>query len=160
MRRTNDFLDLNKLAVFELVGDPLAPIRGYSDKFLALFPLPIGEIVRHLALDIRQLLGKVAFGFENRAADQSVETATHHRDPVLEIEGRQFSAKLDQQLPKIGLDLVMAGFTCKMPQKIDCGLARHRLNLAGALQSDNPEAQAMQRFLQADPRGKPSHVPE
>ena len=65
-----------------------------------------------------------------------------------------------QQLPEIDLDLVMAGFTCKMPQKIDCGLASHRLNLAGALQSDNPEAQAMLRFLQADPRGKPSHVPE
>jgi len=41
-------------------------------------------------------------------------------------------------LPEIGLDLVMAGFSCKMAQKIYRGLASHRLNLAGALQSDNP----------------------
>ena len=67
---------------------------------------------------------------------------------------------MEELVAEIGLDFVMAGFTCKMPQKIDCGLASHRLNLAGALQSDNPEAQAMQRFLQADPRGKPSHVSE
>ena len=102
-------------------------------------------------LDVRQLLGKIALGFENGPADQRVETAAHHGDPALEIEGRQFSAELtDQQLPEIGLDLVVAGFTCKMAQKIYCGLARHRLNLAGASQSDNPEAQAMQRFLKAD----------
>jgi hypothetical protein len=48
----------------------------------------------------------------------------------------------------------MAGFTGEMAQKIYRGLASHRANLAGALQWDNPEAQAMQRFLEADPRGK------
>jgi hypothetical protein len=37
-----------------------------------------------------------------------------------------------------------------MAEKIDCGLASHRLNLAGAMEPDNPEAQAMQRFLHAD----------
>ena len=48
----------------------------------------------------------------------------------------------------------MAGFTGEMAQKIYRGLASHRANLAGALQWDNPEAQAMQRFLEADPGGK------
>ena len=119
--------------------NPLAHIRGYSDKFLAFFPLAIAEIFRHLALDVRQLLGKIALGFENGPADQRVETAAHHGDTALEIEGRKVRAKfLDQQLPEIGLDLVMAGFSRKMAQKIDCGLANHRLNLAGALHSDNP----------------------
>jgi hypothetical protein len=85
-------------------------------------------------------------------ADQRVETAAHLGDPAFEIEGRKLGAEfLDQQLPEIGLDLIMAGSTCKMPQKIDCGLASHPLNLAAALRSDNPEAQAIQRFLQADP---------
>ena len=31
----DDFLvELDELAVFELIGDPLSPIRGYSDEFL------------------------------------------------------------------------------------------------------------------------------
>jgi hypothetical protein len=109
----------------------------------------------HLALDVPQLLGKIPLGFENGPADQRVETAAHHGDPALEIEGRKLRAKFaDQQLTEIGLDLIMAGFSSEMTQKINRGLASHRVILAGALQWDNPEAQAMQRFLQADPRGK------
>ena len=67
-----------------------------------------------------QLLCKIALGFENGPPDQRVELAAHLGDPALEIEGRKIGAKfLDQQLPEIGLDLVMAGFTGKMAQKID-----------------------------------------
>jgi hypothetical protein len=142
-----DFRDLDEVAVFEPVGDPGPPIRGYSDEFLAFFPLAIAEIFRHLALDVRQLLGEIALGFENGPADQRVETAAHHGDPALEIEGRQVSAEFtNQQLPEIRLDLVMARFSCKMAQKIYRGLASHRLNLAGTLQSDNPEAKQCRDF--------------
>jgi hypothetical protein len=81
-------------------------------------------------------------------ADQRVETAAHLGDPAFEIEGGELGAKfLDQQLPEIGLDLVMAGFTCKMAQKIYRGLASHRLNVAGTLQSDNPEAKQCRDFF-------------
>jgi hypothetical protein len=53
-------------------------------------------------------------GFENGPADQRVESTAHHGDPALEIEGRQFGAKfLDQQLPEIGLDLIMAGLPAR-----------------------------------------------
>jgi hypothetical protein len=145
-----DFRDLDEVAVFEPVGDPGPPIRGYSDEFLAFFPLAIGKIVRHLALDVRQLLGEIALGFENGPANQRVETAAHHGDPALEIEGRELGAEfLDQQLPEIGLDLVMTGFTCKMAQKIYRGLASHRLNLAGTLQSDNPETKQRRDFFKS-----------
>ena len=142
-----DLLDLDKLAVFELVGDPLSPIRGYSDEFLAFFPLAIREIIGHLALDVRQLLCEIALGFENCPAYQRVEAAAHLGDPVLKIEGRKLRAKfLDQQLPEIGLDLVMAGFTCKMAQKIYRGLSDRRSKIAAASELDNPGGREMQSF--------------
>jgi hypothetical protein len=112
------------------------------------FPLAVSEIVRHSALDVRPLLGEIALGFQNGPADQSVESAAHLGDPALEIEGRQISAKfLDQQLPEIGLDLVMAGFSRKMAQKIYRGRSDHLSKIAAASERDNPGGRPIRSFL-------------
>src|SRR5579883_791703 len=135
------FRDLDELAPFETASDPLPSIRGDPDKFLAFLPLAISEIVGHATLDIRPLSDKVALGFEDRPADQRIEAAAHLGDAALEIEGRQFGAKfLDQQLPEVSLDLVMAGFAREMPEKFYRGGGGHKLNLTGASRPDNPAA--------------------
>jgi hypothetical protein len=143
-----DLLDLDKLAVFELAGDPGPPIRGDSNEFLAFHFLAISEIVWQFALDIWPLLSEIALGFENCPADQRVETAAHFRHPALEIEGRQISAKfLDQQLPKIGLDLVVAWLSRKVAQKVYRRRSDHQVRITVASELDNLGGRAIQSFL-------------
>lgn len=150
----NSLGDLDELAIFKLAGDPLPAIRSNSNEFLALLPLAIGEILWHLALNVSPFLCKVALGFENSSADQSVETTAHFDNGVLEIEVGEFRAKfVGQQIPETGLDLIVARFTGEMPEKLYCGFACHPPTLAGDLEPDNAKGQAMQRFLHADSSG-------
>ncbi len=79
-------LDLDKLSCFKLAGDPVPPIRGDSNEFLAFLFLATGEIVRHPALNVRPLLNEIALGFENGPPDQRVEAAVHFRHAAFEIE--------------------------------------------------------------------------
>jgi hypothetical protein len=89
-------------------------------------------------LDVRPLLGEIALGFENGPANQRVEAAAHFRHPTFEIEGRKLRAELiGQQLPEIGLDLVMAWFSRKMAQKTYRGRSDHRSKIAAASELDN-----------------------
>jgi hypothetical protein len=104
--------------------------------------------LRHPALDVGPFLCEIALGFENGPPDQSVETPAHFWNPALEIESRQFSAKfIDQQLPKTGLDLVMAWLAREMAEKIYRGRSNHRSKIAAGSSRDNPGGRAIQSFL-------------
>ena len=70
--------------------------------------------------DIVPFLEKVALRLEHGAADQGVEAALDLRDAALEVEGGALDAELlDQEFPKIRLDLVVPGFSGEMAEDVE-----------------------------------------
>ena len=132
------FLDLDEPARIELAGDPHPPVRSYADEFLTFLPFTVGQIVRHAPLYVGPFLAEIAFGFKDRPADQGVKAAPHFRHAMLEIERGEFSPEfLDEQLPKVGLDLVMAWLSCEMAKNCNRGGVCHGRRLDGCAGRNN-----------------------
>ena len=115
------FLDFDQLTAGEFEDRPFPAVRSNANEMLAFFTLPVGEIIGHPTFDVAPFFVQVALGLKNGATDQGVDASFDLGDPLLEIQLREGGAEFDdQQLAKICLDLIVAGFAVKMPEQRKC----------------------------------------
>ncbi len=104
------FLQLYELIVAAFEDDPFQTVGSNANEPFALLPLAVGQIIRHAPDHIVPFEIEVPLRLEHGTANQGVQAASDLGNTPFEIESAKFDAKLfDQELPEIGLHLVVAG---------------------------------------------------
>ena len=108
------FLDRDESIALSGEHSPKPTIRSDADEGLAGLIFAVAKVVGHLALDVRPISDQVLLGLENGPTDQSV-CAALDLDASFEANVGEWDIELrDQELSKIGLDLVMARLACQV----------------------------------------------
>ena len=101
-------LNGDELPRLQLEHCPSLPIGRDPNKMLFLLALAVGEIVGHSPFNVLPFPVEIALCLKNRAPNQSVEPSAHLRHAPLEFKRAEFDLEiLDEQLPEVGLDLVV-----------------------------------------------------
>lgn len=123
-------LDHDQCALAQLEHRPFQAVGRDADEMLAFLTFPVGQIVGHAALNIAPLAIEVALGFQHGATDQRIQPPAHLRHAPFEVERVERGAELgDQQLPEIGLHLVMARPRGEVAKQVERGRCDHRARL-------------------------------